>query len=150
MFTVSIRYFRSLSGLQDWRHVFKIFYELLIEQSPSHNDMLIFNDVFALSLFAGFVCLFCCWVFFLFTVMFRIPFIKLILKTAHLYKCHVKNFTLNLSQCVLFKLITSYFLDDLLRAKVLEMYFFRSTILGYRAMQILIWCNSSVSFTECG
>lgn len=64
MFTVSIRYFRSLSGLQDWRHVFKIFYELLIEQSPSHNDMLIFNDVFALSLFAGFVCLFCCWGFF--------------------------------------------------------------------------------------
>jgi len=57
----------------------------------------------------------------------------------------MKNFTLNLSQCVLFKSITSYFLDDLLRVKVLEPYFFRNTILGCITVQILIWCNNSIS-----
>lgn len=62
----------------------------------------------------------------------------------------MKKLTLNLSQYVLFKMITSYFLDDLLRVKVLEPQLFRSTILGCITMEILIWCNSRVSLMEYG
>lgn len=53
MLSVSIKYFRSPSGLETC--FFKAFYELLIEQSPSCEDILLSNDIFALS-FSGFFC----------------------------------------------------------------------------------------------
>lgn len=40
----------SISGPhQDWRQVFKVFYELLREQSPSCGHICLSNDIFALS-----------------------------------------------------------------------------------------------------
>lgn len=46
---------------------FKAFYELLIEQSPSYEDILLSNDIFALSFS----------VFLLLTILFRVLFNKL-------------------------------------------------------------------------
>lgn len=62
----------------------------------------------------------------------------------------MKNFTLNLSRYVLFKSFTSYFLDDLLRVKVLVLLKKYGSILGCITMQILIWRNNSISLMQYG